>query len=68
MFIRAVVPVDEIEVVFAVVVDGVGIGVQVSGALGHQVLAVVGAERHRAIALPRQLEQGVGRSVTNSEY
>lgn len=51
--------VNKIEVVFAVVVDGVGVGVQMSGALGHQVLAVVGAERHGAVALPLQLEQGI---------
>lgn len=57
-------PVDQIEVVFAVVVDGVGVGVQVSGALGHQVFAVVGAECYGAVALPLQLEQGVRRSET----
>lgn len=52
-------PVNEIEVIFAVVVDGVGVGVQVSRALGHEVLAVVGAEGHGAVALPVQLEQSV---------
>lgn len=32
-----------------------------AGALGHEVLAVVGSERHGAVALPLQLEQRVRR-------
>lgn len=58
-------PVDKVEVIFAVVVDGVGVRVEVSRALGHQVLAVVGAEGDGAVALPIQLEQRVRRPASS---
>lgn len=52
-------PVDEIEVVLAVVVDRIRVCVEVAGAFGHHVLAVVGAEGYRPGALPFQFEQSV---------
>lgn len=53
--------IDEVEIVFAILVDRVGGGVEVTRSLRHDVTAVVRAERQRTVTLPDQIEQGVGR-------
>lgn len=56
-------PVDQIEVELGRLLDRLGRREQVAGALGRQQLAVVGAERHRPVAVPFELEQCVSRAA-----
>ena len=53
-------PVDQVEVVLGVFLDGVRVGVEVAGLLASHELAVVGPEGNGPVGMPDQLEQTVG--------
>jgi hypothetical protein len=54
-------PVDEIEEVLCIVFHSVTVGVQMSRALGRHKLAIVCTKTNRAITLPNQVKEGIGR-------
>lgn len=57
--------IDEVEIVFAILVDYVGNRVQVAGSLRNHVTSVVRPESERTVSLPNQVEKSVGRPVIN---
>lgn len=59
-------PINQIEIEFGNLFNGLGGGKQMARSFGGQELAIVGAERKRAIAMPDELEEGIGTATIAS--
>lgn len=59
------IPIDQIEVIFAVLIDSIRIRIKMTRAFRGNVFTIISTERHRTISLPLQIEQSIGRPETS---